>query len=416
MGDSADTSPSTDDAIMAVTPLLGLSADWPENRYELDFAANLVRATPGNRQQISDAIQFNTDVFGLSPQVCPAVDGVEWLLVHELRAEAQHGLSWDIESPGPPIPLPDSLRGEFRRSFLTALRIVGPTDALVSITVQGEVELGPDYAVVDGISETPISMDDYDEPEELVKVGQIWQSPFSFGPEHLDLLRQVWPALNGLMKFHEWAETVCRRDLYVEMDTRARARQRKYLEHNPEGEDADTVYRQELGRQYARERKNMRGSESSRLLRMIEALDDSCGLPTEQSFLKRISGLETLLLLRDERTGVTEKLAARTVHVLSGPELPLEQREALEREIKEVYEVRSKIVHGSATIDEITAHETGGSAVRNGFRRTREVLQRMLCDDKLYRIFSTNERMDKKGRYIDAKPVADYFAHLRLGT
>jgi coenzyme F420-reducing hydrogenase delta subunit len=301
-------------------------------------------------------------------------EDVQWLLVNTFLVE-------------PPVPVEDLTPGHegqvdylpflhpvhalFAKNFLTALSLVKPNRTIAPISFKAKEQAGGKAASIssleasaelggDGLASAPDEWPPCHECESA--------EPFTYSD--LERLRKVWPPIARLRNLQGWAEEM--------------------------GSERFSSFG-ELQEEEARG--------STRLGRALLLFEDGIRLPGLHAFLSMWLVLETLYT--DGEGEVQHKLAVRLARILCGERFS--EREEYFTAAKEAYGLRSDIVHGKDTGKK--RQEKKRVAWTNAFRFARESLERILCDEELFDVF-TDERKDgtkKKDR------ISGFFKSLDLG-
>jgi hypothetical protein len=136
----------------------------------------------------------------------------------------------------------------------------------------------------------------------------------------------------------------------------------------------------------------------------LALFEDGIHLPPLHALLSMCLVLESLFT--NDSASVTDKLAMR-VALTVGCGAPYGQREELYKEVRKVYEARSRIVHGHELFS------SQGEELRQSLELARRSLECILRDRALRRLFGPSDR--RKGA-TDEDRLRCFFNTLSLGT
>jgi hypothetical protein len=153
-------------------------------------------------------------------------------------------------------------------------------------------------------------------------------------------------------------------------------------------------------------------SNRTRIGRALNLFFEGIQLPLQHSFLSMCLVLETLFTVDEGET--THKLTTRLAKIIGRQGIEgKEERKEIYKRAKQVYDERSKIVHGDKLIDNENAE-----LLKDAFFFARQGLQRILLAPKLLALYSDPGTTDKKvkGKIKDAakNAIRDYFLDLDL--
>ena len=367
-----------------VCPLVNFKADWPEDRYDLDYGVSLVRADADVREAISKV-----------PQESPW--DWEWLLV--TRFLFMKWVEWRIPdvdtgeimvSRGCP---PDSLHAHIAETFVRALKLVNQcTDDIKAPLIYRAQLHGapPQLRRVRGWPGAspgrPGPSLDGPEGSHGTRHWESWQrlyhdpaggrSPFTepFSWSELGLLMEVWPAMAKFANMPERPQRMTQEDLQT----------------------------------FHQLRENKDRTRLGRALKLFEeALEAE---PPHHPFPSLCVLLETLFTSGPE--DVSKNFRRRIAKLLSweSPAFPpTDSYERYRRRAKAVYDERSAFSHGRRPVEQLDVGIVG-----EAWDLARESLIKILCNQKASRVFADMKTEGMRTRQW-AERLEGFFNELNRG-
>jgi hypothetical protein len=396
-----------------IWPLVYLRVDYPKEIHEdFDLDIKLIKAT---QPDISENIEnISSTDFAFIEEIC---NQTEWILAVNLEGKIDNTVSKKLAEK-----LRDHLENSICQSFLLCLRLIRSCPVICPVSFKTKTIEAPVNVL------QLFDSDYYGMSCEIPYV----HKPESLGIEDIQRLHDIWSSIVSLRRLKEWSINILDEGIFEFLKKRAkqeieRANKRfdelanqlegvKFSEEEPdfrkywESEGREYVYNELLEAEFLKEQEDTFASRT-RIGRALTLFDEGVRLPKLHSFLSMCLVLETLFTVGEGET--VHKFCIRMVKTLGSKE-GLDKRKEIYKRAMDVYNQRSKIVHGEKLIETVP-----DAVLDDAFVLARQNLQHILRDPDLLSLYSHPGTKDKKpGKAADdaLKKLRTHFLNLELGT
>ena len=367
----------------AITPLMHVQTDWPANLYDLGLGLYLLRPSDAAIQQIqdlSDCLDARLSIF-LKPALAECC---EWVLITNWFRSATHITlnygddDWDVMDNAFG-DFSQAIRNAYRESFLTALNLVGPHEAVCPLVVRGKLD----------VADQSVDLSDW-----VIDTGLTIYCEDQYGSAHyhesdIALLERIWHRVGEMRCLEEAATSVSKEAFFRRLDRQAgmSAEVKQVLLRDKDREKAEAALKRSIHHQF-RNFWYERTFNRTRLGRAIMLYESALTLPEMHGFLSMCIVLETLYGFGD--ANLKENISRRLSNVLADDDA---KRADLEGRCGAVFSARNDLVHGVMWMDKI-----GECVVRDGHLLAGQSLRQILLDNELFTRFSAVETEDRRHR------------------
>lgn len=403
--------------LSTIWPVLYFEADWPSKSYPFDLGVQLIKADKTLLEEITERGDNNCWLSN-NRGADDMRNNTDWFLamrhpqVHEHVPVNEIGMSFV-----------DSLQAAIIEPFLMTLQLVRSTAAICPFKFPAEIR---EDSIIDVDTTDDFYWINSDKPtvylSETFKIGD------------LQLIADLWSAIIKLRKLDYWTNLIFKEEFFAGLDKKAGEDTTKrvveflvshpsYLDLSEEerkqhkekwtssikkakdkGEWWQEYYKESFKKEFS-ERQEEMFSNRTRIGRALYLFCKGLHLPFQHSFLSMCLVLETMFTV--EKTEITYQFATRLANITGKT---FKERKGIFERARKVYNERSNIVHGRKSIE-----PDESDILKDAFFFARQILQHILLDDTLMKLYSDPITSDKTKDPDEAvKAIKEYFRDLDL--